>query len=1031
MKSKIKKKRKKQIKNTTLLFLIIFLLNPVIYVVVHQMNNISSESLNSTNVESKTDIKQIIRTATDFNFATRNITIGTGDKTFNDTDILYDDGIYDSVSFSPGDTGTRIPSQADAIYNQNGFVGTTNGVSITDALIVYDGYYLWVGANKGIHYPGHVWLTFGGYGPLLPDTNGVLTRIKIEYAIMADFSFYSGLSFFLQLFALADDGSAQATMINTAPVDQVTYTGEWDITSGAVFDRVKNNPSAYLSALTVDMNCWSETSPYLWINVDYILVTYEYQMYDLDFFYDIDFSGFNLDNAESYDITIDVIDTMEAIDVQLYDHVSEIYISTGTLLFVPYKYIIEVTVDADRYFGADDTIRIRFAKFDHYSERPSSEYKLKIDYINIAFPLPDPPVVTLTQHIMRISLDWEEPNDFGYPITHYNVYRGITPGGVKSLIGTPSSDEYEDTTGIVAGIDYYYVVSAVSAIGESENSTEVSGQAYNQPFIDWISPANNTSVIFPYNSSDEFDEWRIFYFDYDHGYLDNITLIINGRNYGSVWNTNSCRINPFLNGTVTATLEGYNSSVKVAEQSREFEFIRIDFEIEVMLNTNLTFLGQQLYLILHDPNGDLSYSHYIETSTFSLGGGYSITNEAKHVLGIDAIVKCPFIGDVGARQDFTYQETTEQGYQFRFELSDTTSLTSNKDGSNPDYIGPGHGDLYWGEAWFYRHQLNATYREYSNGSKGMESPKLYYGLTRDAEVLLNDLYAPPEWRSQNPVHDNYANVTWNPKPFGAFGGYDYSKSMEVTGTIGRSLSFSIYVGMQTFMDGGVIDDEIEITQTIKSYAEMEFGHSLDTGYFISDDDPTDFIAMEIGLDQRFGTYIFRTLPYECQTSNPLEHNTFDYIPPQIEFPDIDYDSNGDGVSPCPDDTPKVTVDISDEGDISEALIFYSINNGSTWDIIYLNEQPGNLGTYDCYLRPQLENTTVLWYVQAWDATGSNGTRFDVTALPFEYTVIAKPPDTPETPEPDGIPGYSPVIMILLMFTMFVGITLAFKRKIFK
>ena len=1029
MKLKIKKKRKEQIKYTTLVFLILFLFNPVIFLLVHQMNSINPNLIEPTHEESETETKPFIHTATDFNFATRNITIGTGDKTFNDTDIKYDDEVYDSVSFNPGSIGTRIPSQADAVYNYHGIVGTTDGWSITNALLAYDGYSLWVGGNKGIHYPGDVWLIFGGYGPLLPDTNGVLTSIKISYAIQPDFSFYSGLSFYLQLGAIADDGSAQTWMVEAAPVDQVYYTGEWVITSGAVFDRIKNNPSAYLDALMVHMNCLYETSPYLWINVDHILVKYEYQMYDLDFFYDIDFSGFNVDNAENFNITIDVIDTMGAIDVQLYDHVSEIYTSTGTLLSDPYKYIIEVTVNADRYIGADDTIRIRFAKFDHYSARPSSEYKLKIDYINIDFPLPDKPVVILTQHIMRISLDWDEPNDFGYPITHYNVYRGTIPEGIKSLIGNSSTEDYEDSKGIVAGVEYYYVVSAVSAIGEGDNSTEVSGQAYNQPFVDWLSPADNSSVIFPYNSSDEFDEWRIFYFGYDHGYLDNVTLTINGTNYGSVWNTNSCRINPFLNGTVTATLEGYNSSVKVAEQSREFEFIRIDFEIEVMLNTNRTFLGQQLYLILHDPNGDLSYSHYTDTSTFSLGVGYSITKEFTHVLGVDMIGKLPFVGDVGARQDFSYHETTEQGYQFRFELVDTTGLTSNKDGSNPDYIGPGRGDLYWGEAWFYRHQLNATERHYSNGTWGYVAPKLYYGLTRDAEVLLNDLNAPAEWRSQNPVHNNYENVTWNPQDFGAFGGFDYFKSMEVTATIGRSLTFSINVGVHTLMDGGVIDDKIDITQTTKSYAEIEAGHTLDTGYYISDDEPTDFIAMEIGLDQRFGTYIFRTLTYECQTSNPFEHNTFDYVPPQIAFPNIDLDSNGDGDSPCSDDTPKVTVEISDEGDISEAVIFYSINNGSTWDIIYLNEQPGNLGTYDCYLRPQPENTTVFWYVQAWDATGSNGTRFDVTALPFEYTVIAKPPETPETPIPDGIPGYSPVIMILLIFTMFTGIIIAFKRKI--
>lgn len=1025
MKSNMKKKRKSQIKNTTLVFLILILFNPVVSLLIDPMTNITSESHESIIEKRNTYTKQIIRTATTFNSATRNITIGTGDKPFNDSDIINEDTYHDSVSFATGSIGSRATQLPTMVYDYRGVVGTTDSVSIPFALLNHDAYSLWVGGTFPIHYPEIIFITFGGFGNFEEQTHEDLTSIRIDYGILPDFYWPTGNTFYLQLIAIADNLEVEPLMLATNPVDGHYYTGLWYITSGAVFDRVKNG--GYVLALKAAMNCWLENSPHVWININYIRITYEFQMYDLDLFYDIAYTGYGLDNAERFNITINVNDTMKDINVELYDNDNETWQSTGKVITTAGRLKIQITENGQRFFGANDRIHIRFVKLNHYSERPSNEYKLKIDYIEVEVQLPDPPDVSLTQHIMRISLNWEEPEDFGVPITHYNVYRGITLGGNKSLIGSPSTEEYDDTLGIITDTDYYYVVSAVSSIGEGQNSTEVSGQAYNQPFVDWLSPADNKSVVFSYNSSDEFDEWRIFYFDYDHGYLDNVILNINGTDYGSVWNTNSCRINPFLKGTVNATLVGYNSSIKVAEQSRVFEFILIEFEKEVMLHTNLTFLGQQLYLILHDPNGDLSYSHFTETSTFSLGVGYSITNEAKNVLGIDGIVRLPFVGGVGASQEFTNQETKEEGFQFRFELSDTTGLTSNKGGSNPDYIGPGHGDLYWGEAWFYRHQLNATLRHYSNGSEGYESPKLFYGLERDAEVLLNDINAPAEWKSQNPVHDNYANVTWIPPIFGAYGDFDYSKTWGVSNTIGRSKSFTIHAGSHTFLDGGVIEDTIEISQTIKSYAEVESGHTLETGYYISDDDPTDFLAMEIGLDQRFGTYIFKTLSYECQTSNPLEHNTFDYIPPQIEFPDIDYDSNSDGVSPCPDDTPKVTVEISDEGDISEALIFYSINNGSTWDIIYLNEQPGNLGTYDCYLRTQPENTTVLWYVKAWDATGSNATRFDVTALPFEYRVIAKPSETPVTPLPE-IPGYSPVIMVLLICTMFTGIVFAIKRK---
>ncbi|MFX1366788.1 MAG: hypothetical protein ACFFCE_05795 [Promethearchaeota archaeon] len=63
-------------------------------------------------------------------------------------------------------------------------------------------------------------------------------------------------------------------------------------------------------------------------------------------------------------------------------------------------------------------------------------------------------------------------------------------------------------------------------------------------------------------------------------------------------------------------------------------------------------------------------------------------------------------------------------------------------------------------------------------------------------------------------------------------------------------------------------------------------------------------------------------------SNPLEHDTFDYIPPVIKVPVVDLDSNDDNHYPCPDDSPIVTVDIFVEVGIQEALILYSIDDGA-------------------------------------------------------------------------------------------------------
>lgn len=62
------------------------------------------------------------------------------------------------------------------------------------------------------------------------------------------------------------------------------------------------------------------------------------------------------------------------------------------------------------------------------------------------------------------SLSWNPPTDNGgSPVTTYNVYRGTSPGA-ESRYASTTSTAYRDT-GIVAGVTYYYVVTAVNSAG--------------------------------------------------------------------------------------------------------------------------------------------------------------------------------------------------------------------------------------------------------------------------------------------------------------------------------------------------------------------------------------------------------------------------------------------------------------------------------------------------------------------------------------------------------------------------------------
>jgi hypothetical protein len=77
--------------------------------------------------------------------------------------------------------------------------------------------------------------------------------------------------------------------------------------------------------------------------------------------------------------------------------------------------------------------------------------------------------LTATGGNQQVSLAWTASTG----ATSYNVRRAATNGGPYTTVASPAGTSYTDTT-VTNGTTYYYVVTAVSASGESANSNQAS-----------------------------------------------------------------------------------------------------------------------------------------------------------------------------------------------------------------------------------------------------------------------------------------------------------------------------------------------------------------------------------------------------------------------------------------------------------------------------------------------------------------------------------------------------------------------------
>ena len=106
------------------------------------------------------------------------------------------------------------------------------------------------------------------------------------------------------------------------------------------------------------------------------------------------------------------------------------------------------------------------------------------NYITISSPkLPEPPLnLYLISGNGYIDLSWESPNEpSGLPLERYNIYRGLSHGSEEFIdYVSPWTTSYRDPN-VTPDQKYYYFVTSVNALGESEPSNAGSSSATKKP----------------------------------------------------------------------------------------------------------------------------------------------------------------------------------------------------------------------------------------------------------------------------------------------------------------------------------------------------------------------------------------------------------------------------------------------------------------------------------------------------------------------------------------------------------------------
>lgn len=305
---------------------------------------------------------------------------------------------------------------------------------------------------------------------------------------------------------------------------------------------------------------------------------------------------------------------------------------------------------------------------------------------------------------------------------------------------------------------------------------------------------------------------------------------------------------------------------------------------DVIVEEGTSFIPEIVYNVLHDPCGDGSYSYLKTTRTQSLEASLSVGTSSS--VGVKAEAK--FLGN-GVQAAGEVTVSTSATLSQAFVASYTVGYGSNQITNDAQYIGPGYGDAYFGEAWVFHYRI--VDRTFMNGTT---KRLMEYGPTRESRFLASATWirnnvAEP-WRSKlfamNAAHDNYISPEEQQKAqhlatIFVTGGNPWSQEYEVTSRTTAKLEFSVRISTSVAVSCGFdIIPGTEIGATVEVKFAFDLGITLETsieqkkgiGFLVYDDDGPDGLSIDVWYDQVFGTYMFTTNPSLTSTSNPREYS---------------------------------------------------------------------------------------------------------------------------------------------------------------